>query len=156
MSYALQLFLPIKGESPLDLARRDEADFDRAISPASKIRNATAVSKLLEFNSRLDVNEGDGFVQILDPNDGTGIIVELNDTTGAITVPYWHDHEAEKVLALLTSYLRIVHESAGFCAYDPQTGELVDPMAGIVKAPYLDGVRALEAIATKPWWKFWK
>lgn len=156
MSYTLHLFLPVKGENPLDTARRDEADFDRPISPASKIRNATAVSKLLEFNSKLVVSEGEGFVQLLDPNDGTGITVDLHDTSGAITVPYWHDHDAEKVLALLTSYLRIVHETAGFCAYDPQVEELVDPMEGFAEARYLDGVRALETIAAKPWWKFWK
>jgi len=156
VSYSLLLFLPVAGEDPRDTAMRDEPDFDRPISRASRVRNAAAIAGLLDFNDKLEVNEGEGFVQILDPHDGTGIIVELNDASGAISVPYWHDRDADKVLARLTSYLSIIHDTAGFSAFDPQTEELVDPAVGIGRAYYVAGVHALDAKTSRPWWKFWQ
>jgi hypothetical protein len=86
-----------------------------------------------------------------------GISIELFNDCGAVTVPYWHDTEAERVLGLISEYLKIVHTAAGFDAYDPQSETVLDPKAGFGPSPvmYSIGVNALNSATRKPWWKFW-
>lgn len=112
---------------------------------------------LRALNPKLEVGEGEGFVQIHDSQDGTGILVELNDTSGAITVPYWHSEDADRVLSLIGIYLKSIHESAGFLAYDPQSECLLDPLNynGPSLSLYAVGVESILGQPQKPWWKFW-
>jgi hypothetical protein len=156
MSYDIHLFLPKPGEDPLVTAQRDEEDFDRPLSAEAKARNAKAVAALRSLRPSLDVSEGDRFVQ-LQPDGETGIVIELNDTSGSIAIPYWHEKNAEQVLGAAGGYLRALH-GVGFAAYDRQTGRLVHPGEGLgpsAASVYAVGVNALKGAARKPWWKFW-
>lgn len=137
-------------------AQKDPA-IDVPLSDEARDRNQRAIAALRTFKPELEVFEFNTGVQITAPNDGTGISIELFNDCGAITVPYWHDTDAERVLGLIGEYLKIVHNAAGFGAYDPQSETVLNPATGFGPSPmmYSIGIDALRTATKKPWWKFW-
>lgn len=156
MSYDIDLYLPVAGEAALVTARKDP-EIDVPLSAEARERNGRAIAALRAYNPELEVFESNTGVQVTAPSDSTGISIELFNDCGAITVPYWHDTETERVLGLMGEYLKIVHNAAGFGAYDPQSETILDPTTGFGPSAimYSIGVNALHSETRKPWWKFW-
>ena len=45
-----------------------------------------------------------------------------------ISIPYWYQgSRADQAFSQLSEYIRVIRETAGFFAYDPQTGIAFDP-----------------------------
>lgn len=78
-------------------------------------------------------------------------------------IPYWYKGaKADAVFQQLGAYARVIRQTAGFFAYDPQTNRAFDPdREGIESHDEYDRiVTNLPAIIAqgskkKPWWKFW-
>jgi hypothetical protein len=102
----------------------------------------------------------------LTTNDGSDIQLDIYDYHVAITVQFTHQAgKAEKIFQKLQTYVDAVSKATGYFLYDPQTGEVFDPLSkrldGLAK--YLSVSNDFEAIARsveakenrKPWWKLW-
>jgi hypothetical protein len=72
--------------------------------------------------------------------------------------------KAHQVFEQLSAYLRVIRETIGFFAYDPQTGRAFDPaMEGLGEysqyAKIADNMPAILSQGSrakrKSWWKFW-
>ena len=156
MSYDIYLLLPKPGEDPRDLALRDLAS-DEPISEEVRARAKRVVAALREFNPALDVFESDTAVELTDVQGGSGIQVGLYADSGSLSLPYWHEEASTAVLATVSHYLRVVVETGGFVAFDPQSERPITAESSFSLAPglYAHGVSILKSVAKKPWWKFW-
>lgn len=155
MSYDIFLFTPVPGEDWRDTAQRD-INFDAPMTLEARERNAKAVAALKSFNTDLEVTQLSDGVQ-LTAIDGTGIAIELNLDTGAMSVPSWRKDAVENITRLVGQYLKIVHETTGFLAYDRQTETLIDPKLGFTPAAQTSssGTNPLQETSKKSWWKVW-
>ena len=98
----------------------------------------------------------------LTAEDGTGIQLTLFDDTAAIQVPYSHTGRATKaVMAKVWNYLKLLKREAGYVAYDPQMGNVLD-----IASDYPKVVHGYASAGKRPqqkrgggkgrlWWKFW-
>ena len=163
-------------QSEQDAIRRDDDE-------ARQIKTALAAA-LLKYNPRLeqfslDRNEIAKVMKItyeeakdrwnhieLDPPEGDlAIQLEIHWDHVSLTVPYWYKGaKADEVFNQLSDYLRLIRETAGFFAYDPQTDRAFDPEKEEFgnHGEYDRIAENLPAIIAqgqtnkrKPWWKFW-
>lgn len=191
MSYDLYCYKSKLGRPDLEEAKavieveEDEENQEKEdvlSDPATKLKIAKA---LLEFNTRLesfdfDYNEIAELQSIsVDEAKEQFDHIELNTTEGdlatqitifdnnvSITIPYWYSGEkAKSVFDKVGEYTKIIHKTAGYFVYDPQTENAYDPSTnnfdGLeVYTSVTDEVEKLitentENISKKPWWKFW-
>jgi len=98
-------------------------------------------------------------------DDGPEIQIEIFDYHVAIIIPYlYQGDKAKKVFGKLKAYIKIIRGTAGYFIYDPQTGEVYDPIDN-----RFDGLRKYLSVSEdiddilksneqsqnkKPWWKF--
>jgi hypothetical protein len=158
MSYDIRLLLVNDGESVRDVAYRDVTG-DGHCTPEERSRNLKVVEALEAAFPNLDRFESDRHFELTDVKDNTGLQVSLYSSSGAITLPYWHESNVDEVLKRVDSVLRIVLENSAFVAFDPQTGQQLCADGGLgkaVKHAYGFGVAATKQIARKPWWRFWQ
>lgn len=103
-------------------------------------------------------------VELNSPEDNLAIQLTVYDDHVCISIPYWYQgSRAHQVFSQLSKYLRVIRETAGFFAYDPQTGIAVDPQQTDLREHqhYEKVVRDLPTIAAeatkpdKPWWRLW-
>lgn len=157
MSYDIQLLILKAGESARDAARRDEVE-DEPYTTDAKDRNARVVAALQARYPDFEKFESDSHVELTDLSGGTGMQVSLFTSSGAITLPYWHDKDAKAVLEKVNGVLQVVLTNSPFVAFDPQTEQEVNGQSGLSEAApsaYAFGVAAVQTIANKPWWRFW-
>lgn len=177
------------------LGRPDEDEWDAVIEadtakgsqknsdPATKlalVKTLTAFNPLLEafdFNygaiARLtestieEAKEKFDHIELNPPEGDPAIQLTVYDNHVFITVPYWYqDDAATEVFTTLKSYIRVIHDTAGYFVYDPQTGQTFDPSAADLEGlnKYLSVTEYLQENvlagneappAKKPWWKVW-
>ena len=105
----------------------------------------------------------------LTPSEGDlAIQLTVFDNHVHINSPYWYQgDQAKKLFTEITSYIKVIRDTAGYYVYDPQTGEVFDPAKdsfdGLAK--YLSVSEHMDEIVgnsvpspspkKKPWWKFW-
>jgi len=103
-------------------------------------------------------------VELNPPDDDLAIQLTVYDDHVFIAVPYWYKGpEADQVFSQLSEYLRVIANTSGFFAYDPQTAIAFDPrQIELHDHQHYDKVVAdIPRIAAqpknqrKPWWKFW-
>ncbi len=103
-------------------------------------------------------------VELNPPEGDLAIQLTVYDDHVFISIPYWYQgSRADQVFSQLSEYIRVIRETAGFFAYDPQTGIAFDPQQTHLREhqQYDKGVKDLPKIAAgasksdKPWWKFW-
>lgn len=101
-------------------------------------------------------------VELNPPEGDLAIQLTISDDQVFISIPYWYTGDAAaKVFSQCSEYLRVIRRTAGFLAYDPQTGSAFDPEKTELtnREQYEKTVRDLPSIAAqvkrKPWWKFW-
>jgi len=103
-------------------------------------------------------------VELNPPEGDLAIQLTVYDDHVFISIPYWYQtSKADQVFLQCSEYLRVIRRTAGFFAYDPQTGIAFDPdrtelrnhpgYEKIVKD--LPKIAAEAATPDKPWWKFW-
>jgi hypothetical protein len=87
--------------------------------------------------------------------------VSLFPQEAAISIPYWFmGEDAEAALARAYAYARVIAETLGYTIWDPQTGQVVDPLGdrSDAEATYGWGYEKTQQIARpakRPWWKIW-
>lgn len=101
------------------------------------------------------------------PKGDPAIQLTVYDNHVFITVPYWYqDEAADEVFTTLKAYINVIHDTAGYFVYDPQTGQSFDPsvmdLEGLNKylsvTEYLsENVLAGDGVppSKKPRWKIW-
>jgi len=101
-------------------------------------------------------------IELNPPEGDLAIQLTISDNQVFISIPYWYTGDAAaKVFSQCSEYLRVIRRTAGFLAYDPQTGSAFDPeQTGLTdQEQYEKTVRGLPAITAqakrKAWWKFW-
>jgi len=100
------------------------------------------------------------------PSGDLAIQLTVYDDHVFMTAPYWYQSgDADRLFRSFLDYARIIHKTAGYLVYDPQTDKAFDPQ----KTESLDHpqyshvvARMPEMIASaknrsrkKPWWKIW-
>ena len=84
--------------------------------------------------------------------------ISLFGSSGAITLPYWRENEAQSVLQKLDHVLRLVLENSEFAAFDPQTEQEATLQSGLTKATaatFVVGTATIQRISKRPWWRLW-
>jgi hypothetical protein len=158
VSYDIRLLLVKDGESVLDVAYRDEIA-DEPYTSERRARNLKIVEALEAAYPELDRFESDHHFELTDLKGGTGLQVSLFGSSGAVTLPYWHQHDADRVLKQVDDILRIILENSPFVAFDPQTEQELTAKGGVsatAKPAYAFGVAATKKIGKNPWWRFWQ
>jgi hypothetical protein len=158
----------------------EEAGESRATASGIKERIAAA---LIEYNPRLEpfkldyrkiaesekISEDEArsryqYVELDPPERDLAIQLTVYDDHVFISIPYWYQgSKADEVFFQCSQYLRVIRKTAGFFAYDPQTGIAFDPEKAELRnhQQYEDIVKELPKIAAeasksdKPWWKLW-
>lgn len=184
MSYDLHLFVPPPGA---DLLAAGEASFGNeqpdAPTPETDARKEALAAALLSHDPMLRrfeipfaaIAEADGItveearaewrdVELGVPGDEGAVNLVLSDHTGYVMVPYWHTgREAEVVWRRIWGYLALLERQAGYRAYDPQRGEVLDLAADrddVIAGYVLTVEHTRRAFAQthaprRPWWRFW-
>jgi hypothetical protein len=182
--YRSQLGKPDFNEAVSVTAEDPEADIKEAL-PEERDRQVTIAQALLEVNPRLQPFELDhsaiaeiqgisidearlrfDYLQFNTPEDELATSIEIYRNHVAITVPKSYEgEEADKMLSLVQEYARAIHDTAGYFAFDPQTGRIYDPSPEVAQpakepvvipdmAEYTDSDTD-PFMPKKPWWKFW-
>lgn len=158
----------------------EEAGTARRTSADTKEKLATA---LIQHNPRLErfkfdydkiseslkisvheARERYQHIELNPPEGDLAIQLTVYDEHVDISIPYWYEgSKADQVFSELSGYLRVIRQTAGFFAYDPQTAVTFDPEKTELRdhRQYDKVVRDLPDIAAhaakqdKPWWKVW-
>jgi len=185
MSYDLYCYKSQLGKPDLDEAQaviEVEENEDVQSDPATKLKIAKA---LLDFNPRLEsfefdynaiaelqkisvdeVKEQFDHIELNTPEGDLATQITIFDNNVSITIPYWYSGDkAKTVFDNVSQYTKIIHKTAGYFVYDPQTEIVYDPatsnfdglevytsMTSEVEKPKTERT---ESINKKPWWKFW-
>jgi hypothetical protein len=78
------------------------------------------------------------------PDDGNGIQMTLYDSGADVTVPFWHQGEAARVvIGEIWGYLQVLQRAASYTVYDPQLEQILDLDGDLpdVLACYDEGTR---------------
>ena len=179
MSYDWYLFRPTPGKDPLAEIQERLAKEEETLAAGEAVDNSgppreeterlkrRLVGALQARNPRLEPSEFERGIELTD--ETTGMQITLCDDRADITVPYWHDgDEAKRAMDEVRDFIEILFREAGYVAYDPQLGRIVNPERDLGEAipgyerivrdlPRLTedathGTRPLEA---RPWWRFW-
>jgi hypothetical protein len=85
------------------------------------------------------------------------IQLKVYDNHVAITVPYWYKGDEAKILFEdIKAYINLIHRTAGYFVFDPQTGEVFNKYLSVSESieDIIAGM-ATQRPKQKPWWKFW-
>ena len=182
MSYDFRLFTPRAGVDPQDMFERDVDEMERGPrDPSIEARKKKVADALIAHDARLELFQPD-FNKIaklhrispaeaydrmrhLEINDtaqkSSGIQIMLFDDSAALTIPYWHKHDAaERVLRQAWGYIDIMCRECSYEVYDPQLGRVIDTGAfDDVLWTYASMTERMDTMIgnapKKPWWKFW-
>jgi hypothetical protein len=149
MSYDIYCYKSKNGKPDEDEADLViEADNDKWAKKDKDAATKLAIVKnLIAFDSKLeaiDFKYGDISnlsVNIIEENEKQFARIEINtseseptiqlsifDNHILITVPFFYkDNEAKKIFNNITSYIKIISDTAGYFVSDPQTGQVFDP-----------------------------
>jgi hypothetical protein len=119
---------------------------------------ATTIEEARNKFDHIELNAAEGEISIQ---------LKIYDNHVGITVPYWYQGDKAKILFDdIRAYINLIHKTAGYFVFDPQTGEVFNPAEknfdGLNK--YLSISESIEDIIAgaatqspkqKPWWKFW-
>jgi len=188
MSYDLYCYraasgVPDAGEAQAFIEATNDAEEAGELKATSSGAKERIVSALIQYNPRLEpftfdyakiaefqkISEEEARARNqhveLNPPDGDLVIqLTVDDDRVFISIPYWYKgSQADDVFPQLSGYLRVIAETSGLLAYDPQTGVAFDPrQTNLSDHTCYDKVVAdLPKLATqtkslpKPWWKFW-
>lgn len=161
-------------------AEAEEAGVTTATSGGIKERITAA---LIEHNPRLEpfkfdyrkiaelqkISEDEAraryrHVELNSPDGDLAIQLTVCDDHVFIAIPYWYKgSEANQVFSQLSGYLRVIANTSGFFAYDPQSGVAFDPRQTELRdhqhydrvVADLPKIVAQEENQPKPWWRFW-
>ncbi|MES2649285.1 MAG: hypothetical protein V4717_20570 [Bacteroidota bacterium] len=188
MSYDLYCYKSKIGRPDLEEAqavievKEEEAYEDGQPGLETKLK---IVKALMDFNPRLESFEFDyneiaklegttvdeakeqfDHIELNTPNGDLATQITIFNNNVLITIPYWYSGDKAKTLfTSISEYTKIIHKTAGYFVYDPQTENVYDPtknsfdnlevytsMTGEV-----DNMQAKlkEPTTKKPWWKFW-
>lgn len=188
MSYDIYCYKSKLGKPDLEEADSViEADNDKSAKKAKDPTTKQAIVKALTtHNPRLEAFDFDygeiakltsstieearnkfDHIELNHPDGDLAVQITVYDNHVFITVPFWYQgQKAEQVFGYLKAYIKIIHETAGYFVYDPQTGQVFDPsvdeLNGLDK--YLSGSELVEELSKaksarhsvkKPWWKIW-
>lgn len=101
-------------------------------------------------------------VELNDEKDG--VQITLHDEMCDLSISYWHDAQAAaRVFGQVWTYLKILRETGGLQAYDPQLERILDLERDrpAVLAAYGGGVESVRSATSeplprkRPWWKLW-
>ncbi|MDA4115295.1 MAG: hypothetical protein OK442_01915 [Thaumarchaeota archaeon] len=175
MTYDIICYKPITANATVDEARRviyagDEFPLlERSSNPEEKWRIAAA---LLRFDPRLRPAgfdpaklvemELDGVekakhshIELNNFSPRMSIQLDIHDNGVSVIVPYWFEEDdIGRVISLLSAYLRVIGETAGYFVYDPQVEVAFDPVktdfrklhAYAARGSYKDTMRRLPDI----------
>ena len=91
-------------------------------------------------------------IELVGPEDGARITIDLIDTWASISMPYGRDENADADMAELWRYLEVLAREGDFVVYDPQGPNVVDLAAG----PDGEGGKAVKPTEEKQSrWRFW-
>ena len=189
MSYNVYLLQPTPGEEPLATVRAKLNVETEVINPGppnaeAEVRKQQLTRALIDENPSLEPFEfGYGEIARIDgiseeearvryrhvelngPENGTGIQITLYDNDASITIPYWHEpDQARLVFEEVWRYLRVLKDSGGFFAYDPQLDRVVDLNVdlpdvireyGRIVAKIPEIIEQGKSQLKRPWWKLW-
>jgi hypothetical protein len=189
MSYDVYLLQPTPGEDPLATVRAKLNVETEVINPGppnaeAEVRKQQLTRALIAENPALEAFEFgyaeiariDGIseeearvryrhIELNGPEKGNGIQITLYDDNASITIPYWHQPEAARlVFGEVWRYLRVLRDAGGFFVYDPQLDRVVDLNAdlpdvireyGRVVAKIPEIVEQGKPQSKRPWWKLW-
>lgn len=150
MSYDLYCYKSKLGRPNLDEAQavieveEEEENEDVLSDPATKLKIAKA---LLAFNARLEIFEFDykaiaeiqkisvdeakeqfDHIELNTPEGDLATQITIFDNNVSITIPYWYSGDkAKSVFDNVNEYTKIIHKTAGYFVYDPQTENVYDP-----------------------------
>jgi hypothetical protein len=164
MSYDILLVIPRGSETVEEAANHDALDDEpdgERVAPLAlgdfQARNARAVAALCQLHPGFHKFETDSSVELTDIGSGTGLQIHLSEDSGAVSIPYWKQSQTAGRLQLVEQCLRVIAETTEFQFYDPQTGSKLTAENGYRTDPEAIGwgVKALQRLGKKPWWKFW-
>src|SRR5262245_32061824 len=189
MGYHVYLLQPTAWEDPLATVRVKLNVESEAINPGpptaeAEVRKQRLARALIAENPELEpfefeygeIARFDGIseeearvryrhVELNGPEKGNGIQITLYDDNASITIPYWHQPDAARlVFGEVWGYLRVLRESGGFFVYDPQLDRVVDldvdvsdviRECGRVVAKIPEIIEQGKRESKRPWWKFW-
>jgi len=189
MSYDVYLLQPAPGEEPLATAHTKLNVETDVINPGppngeAEVRKQQLTRALMAENPALESFEFgyteiariDGIsedearvryrhVELNGPEKGNGIQITLYDDNASITIPFWHQPDAARlVFEEVFRYLRVLRESGGFFVYDPQLDRVIDLDAdladmiheyGRVVAKIPEIIEQGKSQSKRPWWKLW-
>lgn len=182
MSYDIYSYKSSKGvPDPDEVDDIIEADIDKWIANGPLISSKDqAISILKICNPRLEVFEASAkkhesnlrkvirHVELNPPDDDPVIQITVFDNHVFFSIPYWYrGADADKVMSMLSTYLKSLRSNLGFFVYDPQTGEVFDPIENEFNGleryllvsgnlEYLVSTTDSKKLKKKPWWKFWR
>jgi len=99
-----------------------------------------------------EARERHRWIELVGPEDGARITIDLMDTWASVNMPYGRDENADADMAELWRYLEVLAREGDFVVYDPQGPNVVDLAAG----PDGDGGAEVKPKAEKrSRWRFW-
>lgn len=149
MGYGIDFFIPKQGESLTDAAL-DSADINEAtLTPENKARNTCIIEALQALTPTLKIINEDTCQEIGD--DEMGILISLYNTSGGMSIAYWHDSNAEQLYSRVSAYLSIIATHSDFAFFDPQTGEILNKENNfsISSKDYQRGAHVLNEMASQ-------
>jgi len=188
MSYDLHLLLPVPDEEPLATAHArlemESEEINLGLPHPHKEARKTQLMRALRLETPTLQPFEFGYSEIAQMNgiseeeariryrhielngaeDGNGIQITLYDDGADVTIPYWHQPAAARVVFdEVWRYLRILQNVGGFFVYDPQLDRQLDVDTDLssVVARYGGVVAKVPEIVKRaeepprPWWKRW-
>jgi hypothetical protein len=187
MSYDLYGYRPSSALPNIEEARAvisTEEGQPRRNDEESRTINRKIANAILDHNPRLEEFNPDfekiaafdkstveaamarwNHIELNPPEDDLAIQLTVYGDHVDLAIPYWYkEDEAAKIFELADGYLKVIRNTAGFFAYDPQEDRAFDPQKeGFGShANYERITRQVPTIASnyvsttkKPWWKFW-
>lgn len=82
-----------------------------------------------EFDARIRKVTVPAHIGLDSPGGALAIQITIFDDHASLTIPFWYTgSKAQKVFARAHEYMRVIRETAGFFAYDPQNEIAYDPL----------------------------
>lgn len=188
MSYDIFIY-----KSKLGIPDEDEADsvinadnYEFTKNSESDNAKLTIVKALTDYNPKLSAFDFDyqkiaklssisleeamknfDHIELNPQEDEIAIQLTVYDNHVFITVPYWYQGEkARQLFNDIKGYIKVIHKTAGYFVFDPQTAKVFDPsqenFEGLDKylsvSEHLDEiVNSQESVKNekRPWWKIW-
>ncbi|MEQ8766193.1 MAG: hypothetical protein RL885_19910 [Planctomycetota bacterium] len=154
MSYDVYFVRREAGQS-WDQAVEGEEDEER---PWPAIEREELASKIRQHCPHIEEWRGRGSIELTDLD--TGMQVFLYGSSAGMCIAYSHDGpDTERVMRTAFEVARIIEESSGLSAYDPQAGRGLfegEQPEREAAAEMGQTSRALTEVDSKRWWQFWR